>query len=808
MYNFYAKIFPLPNNGPAPGQEPRNDLLATGTPFNWDYSSYANRVDYHLTQNHKLFGRWSWNDFQEDRGDWTYSTLRGLHTNGLNRHNLGATVDWVYTLNPTTVLNLAVAGNEFREGDRITVPLKFKASDVGLPAYLDQKAAPFEILPQLNFPDNTYQQISRGYPGFTRYRMYTAKSDISMVRNAHSLTAGFDVRQHFRTSYSPGNSTGSFTFSNTYVKKNDDNFTPAGDFGLAWAAFVLGMPNGLSVSTNDSYATHNPYYGWYAQDTWRLTPKVSLTLGLRVEYEGGITERFDRELGGFDPNAKLPITDAAQAAYAAKPLAERPASQFIVRGGSLYLGSQAGRRNLNKGQLMWLPRIGVAYQLNSKTVLRGGYGLFFDTNNVLNNGPDQSGFSRSTGTTVTNDFGVNWLVGDPRNGVSSLVDPFPVRGDGTRFNVPTRDALGLMAKVGRGFSFADYNWEHARTQRWRLGVQRQIGQNTAIDVSYAGSRSDRISLSNRQDFLPEKYWASGLVRNSAIATDLNQNVTNPFNIANFQSLQSTAPLIYQDMTTQGFFTSSTIRKSQLLRDFPQINNLTNTRVPSGEARIDSLEVSFEKRYSKGLVTNVGYAHTRGLDADFYANEFDAGPTWRGSNASRPDRLVVSNIWELPLGKGRPFLNSGWISKIVGGFQIGAAVQYQQGPLLGWGNLFFYGDIDKIARQGSDRSLDQWFNSDGFERTSSKGPDSFHRRVFPTRIDGIRQDSTKQLDMNMIRSFKIKERWDNQFRVDLINMPNHPQFSGPDTGPFSTNFGKVTSQQATPRWIQLQYRLRF
>ncbi len=475
MYRTYTGFYPTPNNNPAPGQEPRNNYLATGTPFNWDYDALATRVDYQLAPNHKLFGRWSWNDFLEDRGDWTYETRRGLHSNGLNRHNIGATVDYVYTLNPSTILNIAVAGNEFREGDRITAPLEYKPSDVGLPAYLDQKAGPFTILPQINV--SGYQGIGRGYPGFTRYRMLTGKSDLSMIRGTHSITAGFDLRQHFRTLFSPGNSSGNFTFSNTYTRRNDDGFTPAGDFGLSWAAFILGMPNGISISTNDSYATHNPYYGWFVQDTWRVTPKLSLTLGLRLEYEGGVTERFNRELGGFDPNPKLPISDAAEAAYRARPLGERPAADFVVRGGSLYLGSGGNRRELNRGELSWLPRVGIAYQANSRTVLRAGFGYFFDTNNVLNNGPDQFGFSRGTNPIITTDFGVNWRVGDPRNGVSSLRDPFPVRPDGTRFDVPTRDALGLMARPGRGFSFVDYDWRHARTIRYRLGLQRQLSQH-------------------------------------------------------------------------------------------------------------------------------------------------------------------------------------------------------------------------------------------------------------------------------------------------------------------------------------------
>src|SRR5262245_26715591 len=106
-------------------------------------------------------------------------------------------------------------------------------------------------------------------------------------------------------------------------------------------------------------------------------------------------------IAGFDPNATLPITAAAQAAYAAAPIPELPPSAFKVLGGSLYAGSAGTPRNLSKDQLMWLPRFGAAYQLNSKTVIRGGYGVFYDTINVNNVGPDQSGFSRSTNPTVS-----------------------------------------------------------------------------------------------------------------------------------------------------------------------------------------------------------------------------------------------------------------------------------------------------------------------------------------------------------------------------------------------------------------------
>jgi hypothetical protein len=124
---------------------------------------------------------------------------------------------------------------------------------------------------------------------------------------------------------------------------------------------------------------------------------------------------------------------------------------------------------------MWLPRFGIAYHLNSTTVVRGGYGTYYDTLNAQNQGPDQTGFSRATTNPVTNDFGQTWLSGDPARGISPLTDPFPVRGDGTRFDPPVGSALGLLARAGTGWTFLDYDVLRARQQRWRVDVQRQIG---------------------------------------------------------------------------------------------------------------------------------------------------------------------------------------------------------------------------------------------------------------------------------------------------------------------------------------------
>jgi hypothetical protein len=118
IYDAYTKLIPKPNNDPtSPSQAPTNNYLAVGMPYNWDYQAFSNRVDVQASAKHRFFGRWSWNDFLQNRSDWTYQTMPGLHSDGLNRHDLGATIDWVWAKSATTVFDFAVSGNEFRDGN-------------------------------------------------------------------------------------------------------------------------------------------------------------------------------------------------------------------------------------------------------------------------------------------------------------------------------------------------------------------------------------------------------------------------------------------------------------------------------------------------------------------------------------------------------------------------------------------------------------------------------------------------------------------------------------------------------------------
>src|SRR5262245_6022577 len=201
MYKYYEALYPHANNVPGVvAADGTNNYLASATPFNWDYKAFTNRIDLNLTAKQRMFGKWSYSNFNpEDRGDWTYETVRGLQQGGLVRKNIGIAFDHVYTISSTMIFNWSVGWNRFIEGNASNVvQTSFPPSKVGLPSYMDQKAGPYIHLPNIDF--DAYSDFTRGYPGFARYSVGTLRAELSKFIGTHALRFGADIRDNWRAS--------------------------------------------------------------------------------------------------------------------------------------------------------------------------------------------------------------------------------------------------------------------------------------------------------------------------------------------------------------------------------------------------------------------------------------------------------------------------------------------------------------------------------------------------------------------------------------------------------------------------------
>ncbi len=836
-FGLYQAMVPAPNqNFLSPTQQPVNNYFRAAEPDQPHNTQASLRVDYNHSENSRFFIRGNGNKFLESSlVDWTYDSpdpqFRGLHDVARARFSWSLTGTWTRVLGGHTVIDTQISGNRAYQRDTRKNLVNYTPTSVGLPAYMDDFClARFEcILPQVDFanPGNAanYQDFGGTVDRGIWVTTYQGQSNLTSTRGSHTWRGGVDVQMAQRTARDGAGNMGTFVYDNTYTRAADTtNVFPAQQLGLSLAGFMLGLPTSVSIADESGFDVRNHYVGTFVQDTWRVNRNLTVNIGLRFEYENGIKEMENRALLWFDPEAQVSIAAAAQAAYAANPLPEMPASQFRIQGGTVYAGTPGYDDRSWRPEALWMPRFSFGYKLGEKNVIKGGYGIYYDTLNARDWTPDLQGFNITTTNQLSNDFGQTFALGNPRNGVLPLADPFPLRATGSRYEAVLGNALGLDTMLGREFAAENRDRVHSRVQRWRLGWQRALGSRTAIDIAYAGSYGDRQGITIRQDFLPEQYWSSANVRDTSANDYLTANVPNPFSIANFASLQTSNPLLYQRMLGSTVFSSTTIARHRLLRAFPHMstgnNGLRYSDQPLGQIKSHSLEVVLNRRYSNGLTANAALTVNR-VTENRTVEEYDRAPTlWQTNNNGRPWRLTSAAVYELPFGPGRRFLHeNGLVANIVRGWTVGGTYEYQPGALLNWGNLFFSGDLKNIRKDNPeialrpDGSFDPtktWFNIDaGFERDTADQPAGFQKRVFPFRVDGVRGFDVSYLHANIARTFNLGGRRTFQFRVDIQNLLNRQHYQNPNLDPTSTNFGQVRAvTQGVMRFITFNSTFRF
>lgn len=804
------------------------------------YDNFTSRVDHVFNDKHRVFGRASWYDRDSFYNDYFHNIATGTSFQFISRQ---AVIDDVYTFNPTTFLNVRYGYNRFiRKQDMNPEGHGFDLTSVGFPSsyasLIDPKIARF---PRLDFPSGTYQGTGQTNE-FRPVDTHSFAATLNKTFSAHSAKAGVEFRSYRENDrFASNNQTGQFVFDNTYTKQKDD--ASATQVGLSFAAFLLGVPTSSSgVTRAADYAEQSTTWGFFAQDDWKVNQRLTLNLGLRYEFETPLTERYNKSVTGFDPTYVQPIQTAAAAAYAKNPLAELPASAFAVRGGLLFADAKnRGLYQTPKNQFM--PRFGFAYKLDDKTVLRGGYGIFYGFLGERRGDVIQTGYSITTNMVPTQ----NQV--DPKTGyviyTATLSNPFP-----NGILNPVGSSQGYQTNLGNSISFFNQKPLAPYNQRWELGVQRELPWGFVLEASYVGNRGTHVEISRDINAVPNQYLSTSPTRDATKIAYLTGSVANPF----------------FGLGIPGVGASSTISRQNLLKPFPEFGSITTTE-NTGYSWYHAGQFKLEKRLSHGYTVQVSYTHSKLMQATELLNPGDPLPTRVISDSDYPNRLAASWIYELPFGPGKSLLggSNGIVSRIVGGWQAQGVYSYQTGAPLTWGNYIFNGDISKLSIPRDQQSLARWFDNTGFvalrdakgavitsggnpvwvdyndpcknkyDAASCPGtplanPQGFNRdnsfqlanniRTFGLRFPNLRVQPTNNVDFSLMKNTQITERFRVQFRAEFTNAFNHPWLSaasgasgtsGVITNPTNVDFGKIanlSNQGNYARRVQLGIKFLF
>lgn len=762
-------LFPLPNQ---PGTKDfLNNYFRTGKALE-DYWVWLTRFDHAFSENHRIFIRYHRDFWEEDKNRWFNNDVNGII---LNRNNKGFAFDDVYVFNPTFLMNFRY-GITFQDFPERRVSQGYDLSSLGFSQQLlslipDKSLA---TLPYVNASPFTVISNWESGDGVTASTTNSFVLNFTKLWGNHTFRFGPEFRLYresrnrYNTAVSP-----QFTYSAAYTKANDTSSNPTR--GGEVAAMLLGIPAG-SMSITDSYVEQDKYFAVYLQDDWKIMKNLTLNLGVRWEIESPITERFNRSATHYAFDTPNPLNDAARAAYAKNPIPELPADQFKAMGGLTF--ASPNDRTYWKGEKNNVaPRIGLAYQPNPKTVIRAGYGIFFASIGVNYTNTNLTGFSQSTPMQASMDNGLTF--------VATNANPFP-----NGLIQPPKSSGGLLTNIGQSVGFWPLERKHPYAQRWSMGVQRELPLKLMIEMSYVGNRSVRVNINRELSFTPAKYLSTSPFRDQATIDYLGKTFPNPY-----YGLNS--------------IFGTTMTRGNLLRPYNQFSSVQLQGDPAGYSWYHAMQSRIERRFANGWTAQVSYTWAKAMEAVEFLNSSDPMPSEVISSLDRTNRISGSGIWEIPFGHGRRWgaTSPAVLNFILGGWQFNSLYQHQSGAPLGFGNRIFLGDLHNIVLPEGQRSVDGWFNLNaGFERGSAKQLAS-NIRTLPLRFSGIRGPTQDRWDFSLIKTFRISERFNVQFRGETFNALNHPNLSDPTTDPTSSAFGLITSQNPPRSW-QFSLKVNF
>ncbi len=769
--------FPLPNQ-PGTADFGNNYVNPTSVADEM-YYTVTTRVDHSLSTRHRVYGRYSWDFWEESKNNLFDNLASGIV---LNRKNRVLGLDDAYTWRDNLLTNVRAGYTrqlfpERRQSQGFDLAgLGFSP---GLTSLIDPTMATF---PNLVVGGLTSLGTWESGDGFFTTDVYNVTGSLMWLKGGHNMKFGSEYRLYvehasrFPTAVSP-----TLNFTNQWTRGPVDNSAGA-PRGQELASFMLGLPTGGSMSVPTDYTERSGVIAFYVHDDWRVASNLTVNLGLRYEYEQPLREARDRMLSGFDGSAVLPITAAAEAAYARSPIPEVPVSAFAVRGGALYpdTGGPATAWRADRNNVM--PRAGFSWQPTESTAVRGGYGLYYDALGPNRITVNQTGYSRVTPLVASLDNGQTFIA--------DLANPFP-----NGLLAPQGSGLGVMTNAGLDV-FYPYAGEVRTplTHRWSIGVQQQLPWLLLGEVTYVAGYSRNLPVLREFNAVPGQYFSTSPVRDNATNNYLTQQVPNP--IAGL--LPGTG------------LSAATVARTQLLRPYPQFTSVTASQT-NGAADYKAVQARLERRMANGITLQAGYTWSRTMTETEYLNAFDADLHRVIGVFDRPHMFVTSGIVELPFGRERKWgFTWGTVADaLLGGWQVSFLLKQQSGSPLSFGNYLLKQGMTEadIPLPRGERTKERWFNVDAFDRVPANQLVS-NVRTTPLRLEDVRGPGYAVLDLGIMKNVMLGSRMRLQLRAEAYNALNTTNLNNPNTAPTNSAFGTITSQNPFSRQFQLAARLSF
>ncbi len=744
------------------------------------------KMTYRVTDAFTMTGMYAWYDSEEPEARFYRKGLGELPADpgdgALFRtvHSLALNNIWVPTNN--TVYGFRYGFNSFIDSD---IPAAFDPGTLGFSSQF------VGIVPYAKFPrvtatgygrDGTFLGDRDGAD--VRWYSHSVNSTASKLLGRHAFKAGVDYRFMGLDITPYGQGSGSFSFTAGYTQ-GPNPIVGGSNIGDAFASFLLGVPASGNIQRATESRLFIHYLGTYLQDDFRVNSKLTINFGLRYEFEQGLQEKSNGLLVGFDRNRPYPVQVPG----------------LNLRGGLMYAGTegyQTYQGDPTKAKLA--PRVGVIYSLNPKTVLRGGYGLFW--------APVQFPFQSESGYGLRGYTAVTDYVSSFDGGLTpcpgcSLTSPFP-----SGIAQPVGNALGRTTGVGGSLTFVDQNAKSAYVQQYSIDLQMELPMRIALTAGYLGSRSERLGTGGTNNLgininqIPAEHMALG--------SALLQLVPNPF---------------FGNPAFGALNRSATITRGQLLRPYPQFTDITVLRAGLARARYNAFVLKFDRRFGAGWAANVNYTLSRMQDnqvgeGNFFSsrssvplNSSDLDQEFGLSLLDQKHRLNITATYELPFGQGRRFLNreglvnvlfGGWQFTTVGSYASGFPLQISQSNnnsgLLGSGQRPNLTGTDPKTPGSTRDRLNTWINPAAF---SNAAPFTWGNA--PRVLGSVRAPVKKNMDFAVQKNQRIKGAHTLMLRFEIINVFDDPNFLGPNTSFGSATFGRITEVGGFPRMVQVLVR---